>query len=251
MEQMKWEDNIKETLEKRTIKPTHKSWDALASKLDASDRNKSKKIYWWMGMAASVAAILFTATVFFNGNGNEIQAPVIVDTQEQIDDQLIPMEKLPVEIQIAEAQQADESPEQIDKTTTNKELVKKQNDLTPTIKQNSSVAKIEKEIIEPLDTNLQNEILEDKKVTEIVAQIQDLKSKGQTITDADIDALLVQAQKEIRYQTMTQGGTLIVDANALLQDVEADLQQSFRNKIFEALKNSYETVKTAVAERNN
>ena len=46
-------------------------------------------------------------------------------------------------------------------------------------------------------------------------------------------------------------GMKTVDANALLQDVESDLQQSFRNKIFEALKNSYETIKTAVAERNN
>ncbi|HUH29651.1 hypothetical protein [Gelidibacter sp.] len=199
----------------------------------------------------NVAAILFTVTVFFSGNRDEIQAPVIVDTQEKVDDQLIPMEKLPVETQIADSQKDDERPEQIDKNTANKELLKKQKDVTPTIKHNSAVAKIEKEIIEPLDTNLQKEILEDIKVTEIVAQIQDLKSKGQTVTDADIDALLVQAQKEIRYQTMTQEGTLVVDANALLQDVESDLQQSFRNKIFEALKNSYETVKTAVAERNN
>ena len=248
---MKWEDNIKETFEKRTIQPSYKSWDTLADKLDVYDRNKSKKIYWRMGIAASVAAILFTVTVFFSGNRNEIKAPVVVDAQEQVDDQLIPMEKLPVEIQIADSQKDDERPEQIDKNTTNKELVKKQKDVTPTIKQHSAVAKIEKEIIEPLATNLQKEILEDKKVTEIVAQIQNLKSKGQTVTDADIEALLVQAQKEIRYQTMAQEGALVVDANALLKDVESDLQQSFRNKIFEALKNSYVTVKTAVAERNN
>lgn len=248
---MKWEDNIKETLEERAIKPSATSWDTLAGKLDAADRKKSTNRYWWMGIAASVVAILFTVTVFFNGNSTQIQNPVIVDTQEQVDDQLIPMEKLPVEIQVAEAQQDAAVHEPVKKNTTNKELLKTQGDITPSIKQNSSVAKIAKEIIEPLDTNLQKETIEDRKATEIVAQIQDLKSKGQTVTDADIEALLFQAQKEIRYQTMTEEGTLVVDANALLQDVESDLQQSFRNKIFEALKNSYETVKTAVAERNN
>ncbi|MBO3097230.1 hypothetical protein [Gelidibacter pelagius] len=248
---MKWEDNIKETLEERTIKPSTTSWDTLAGKLDAADRNKSKTMYWWMGIAASVVAILFTVNVFFNGNSAEIQNPVIVDTQEQVDEHLIPMEKLPVKEQLATTQQDDEMRESVEKNTAKEELLKKQNDLTLPLEQNSSVAKIEKEIIEPLDTNLQNESLEDKKVSEIVAQIQDLKSKGQTVTDADIDALLVQAQKEIRYQTIINEGTLTVDANALLQDVESDLQQSFRNKIFEALKTSYETVKTAVAERNN
>ena len=45
--------------------------------------------------------------------------------------------------------------------------------------------------------------------------------------------------------------TRTVDANALLQDVEEDLQQSFRSKVFEALQSGYESVITAVAERNN
>lgn len=248
---MKWEDNIRETLENRTIKPSATSWDTLAGQLDAADKKKSKTMYWWIGIAASVVAILFTVNVFFNGNSTESQSPVIVNTQEQVDEYNIPTEKLPVEEQIATTQQDDEMLQPVDKNTAEKELLKNQNDLTPPVNKYSSVAKIEKEITEPLDTNLQMEILEDKKVSEIVAQIQDLKSKGQTVTDADIDALLAQAQKEIRFQTMAQGGTLTVDANALLQDVESNLQQSFRNKIFEALKNSYETVKTAVAERNN
>ena len=33
--------------------------------------------------------------------------------------------------------------------------------------------------------------------------------------------------------------------------VEDDMGQSFRSKVFEALTESYKTVKTAVAERNN
>lgn len=247
---MKWEDNIKETLEKRTISPSPKSWDSLADKLDATDKKKRKTPYWWMGIAASIVAILFTISLFFNRNTTETQSPIIVDTQEQVEDHQIPMEKLPEENQVAETHQTYEIQEPIEKNSPKKEMASTQQQQQQ--QQNSSVAKVEMKILtEPLDSSLQKEILEDRKVTEIVAQIQDLKRKGQTVTDADIEALLVQAQNEIRYQTILQEGTLTVDANALLQDVESDLQQSFRNKIFEALKNSYETVKTAVAERNN
>ena len=59
------------------------------------------------------------------------------------------------------------------------------------------------------------------------------------------------AEKAIFKEKIKNTNTQTFDADALLQDVEADLQQSFRAKVFEALKSSYETVKTAVAERNN
>ncbi|MCB0445367.1 MAG: hypothetical protein KDC68_06915, partial [Gelidibacter sp.] len=78
----------------------------------------------------------------------------------------------------------------------------------------------------------------------------DLKEKG-TISDEAIDALLNQAQKEITLQKLYNEDVKTVDANALLQDVETDLQQSFRDKVFEALQTSYDKVKTAVAQRNN
>ena len=43
----------------------------------------------------------------------------------------------------------------------------------------------------------------------------------------------------------------VVSAEDLLLSVEDDLEKSFRTKAFEALKSSFETVKTAVADRNN
>ncbi|MBA6154104.1 hypothetical protein [Gelidibacter maritimus] len=248
---MKWEDNIKKTLEERTLEPSAASWDTLAGKLDTVNKKRSKTPYWWVGIAASIVAILFTVNVLFDGKSAEIQNPIIVDTQEQVEEQSMPMENQPVVEQVAATHQEDERRKPVEKKPSKKKLLKTQNDLMPPVEKNSSVANTEKETIEPLDANRQKEILEDKKISEILAQIQDLKNKGQTVTDADIDALLDQAQKEIKFQTMTQEGTLTVDANALLQDVEYDLQQSFRKKIFEALKSSYETIKTAVAERKN
>ena len=92
---------------------------------------------------------------------------------------------------------------------------------------------------------------EDEKLKEVVAQIQELKNTNEAVTEDEIDALLKEAEKAIFKEKIKSANTQTVDADALLQDVEADLQQSFRDRVFEALKTSYETVKTAVAERNN
>ena len=63
--------------------------------------------------------------------------------------------------------------------------------------------------------------------------------------------LLKEAEREIFKDKLKNENTRTVNANDLLQDVEADLEQSFRAKVFETLKSSYDSVKTAVANRNN
>ena len=92
---------------------------------------------------------------------------------------------------------------------------------------------------------------ESKKVNEVVAQIQKLQQENNEVTSQEIDALLEAAQKEITMRKLYNEATNVVDAKALLQSVEDDLDLSFRNKVFSALKSGYETIKTAVAERNN
>jgi len=82
----------------------------------------------------------------------------------------------------------------------------------------------------------------------VVAQVE---NPDATI-DAEIDALLKNAQRElISNQTFNQK-TNTVDANALLLDVEAEVAPtSFRNKIFDAVIDGFERTKDAVVNRNN
>lgn len=252
MAQQKWDDNMKEKLETREIKPSENSWDVLADRLEAAEKRKSKALFWRLGIAASMVGILFTTVLFFNGRSGEVQQPAIVDMQEQVEEQSIPMDRLPQQKQLAETEESVESNEPLVKNAPKTEPLKTQQSLAVRVDQNLNVAKNEGNTsLEPLRRIPQTETLEDQKVMEIVAQIQDLKKNGQTVTDADIDALLHKAQRELAHQTIIKQSIRTVDANALLQDVETDLQHSFRNKIFEALKDSYETVITAVAERNN
>ena len=135
-----------------------------------------------------------------------------------------------------------------------KESIKSLNTQALKIKQ-SEVAKIYrqkgKKTVLPNKILTNKIVLEDLRVKQEVDKIQELKNEGELVTDDYIEALLKQGQKEITLQKIYKELTKTVDADALLQDVETDIQQSFRNKVFEALKTSYNTVKTAVAERNN
>ena len=111
----------------------------------------------------------------------------------------------------------------------------------------------EEKDIKVADVDMKNEPLtfEEQKIKDVVAKVHTLKSENKTITNADIDALLIEAQKEIALNRLYNETNGTVDASALLQDVENELDQSFRSKVFEAIKASYNTVKTTVAQRND
>ena len=78
-----------------------------------------------------------------------------------------------------------------------------------------------------------------------------MQIENKDVSSEEIEALLVAAQKEITMQKLFNDATKTVDADALLRSVEDDLEQSFRDKVFTAIKSGYESVRTAVAERNN
>lgn len=241
MAPIKFEENIKDKLEKRTIQPSADAWQTLASRLDAKNNKKKSPYYLWLGVAASIVAIMFIASqLFVNNNNTTIETPVIVDTNKET------IKKVESENVL---QKKDVLTNNVEKESV-KELNIKTSKSEKTEVAQLTKQKEEKTVL-PKEVIVNKTSFEDLKVQQVVAQIQGLKDKGESVTDKDIDALLDQAQKEITLQNIYNETTKTVDANALLQDVESDLQQSFRDKVFNALKSSYNTVKTAVAERNN
>ncbi|TDU43900.1 hypothetical protein BXY82_1321 [Gelidibacter sediminis] len=246
MKQVKWEDDVKDALEKRVIKPSETSWNTLSERLDASEKQQTKPMYWWIGIAASVTAVLFITTMFFSGNTPEVQNPILVDTQEHLDEQTLEVDQPQQKQQLVEQRKVLAPAEPIEEEENTKHPIKSQGLIPSPTQQNTQIAKNN-----PVLPKSALKTSENQKVTEIVAQIQDIKRKGQPITDADIEALLTNAQREIHYKSAMREANYTVNANTLLREVEMDLQESFRNKIFEALKNSYETIRTAVVERQH
>jgi len=88
-------------------------------------------------------------------------------------------------------------------------------------------------------------------VNEVVAKILDIQKNKTAFSDAEINSLLTDALKDIKTQQLLNRATGKVDATALLADVEDEIDHSFKEKVLLALRESYQTVKTAVVQSNN
>jgi hypothetical protein len=96
----------------------------------------------------------------------------------------------------------------------------------------------------------ETERLIDKKINEVIAQVNRLEVGDEALSDQEVEALLVQAQNEVLEDELFRPDNSI-DANALLSQVESELNQSFRDQIFDRLRTGFNKARTALADRNN
>jgi len=249
---MKFEKDIKDKLEQRKLQPSDDAWEVLQKRFDdVSKNNKDRKGFWWLGLAASIVGVLIMVNVLTKADGH-VDEPVIVDTEAS---------DAEMDIKVIEPIETIDSPiinSKKDPLKNNSEMVKVE--AANNVKeQKEKLVVIEKiplnnKVMAQEDTIQKAPVVlsdEDKKVQEVVTKILELQETNVSITDAQIDSMLYTAQKDLNIQTVYNNNTKKVDAMALLQDVEFEIEKSFRDKVFEALKSSYKSVKTAVAERNN
>ena len=237
------ENSIKDKLEKRALTPSVDAWSKLSNKLDVQEKKQNNKAYWWLGIAASIIGVVFVVSQFLNDNTQEISIPKIADSPEVIQDEksnAIVLEN--TDLNTVEDLSA--SPIEIHD-------LKKVQDIVTVVKKNELAEKEVAKTTSIVETPRKELSFEEQKIQDVVAQVQIMKNENQEITDADIEQLLIEAQKEIKLNRLNNETLNVVDANALLQDVEQELDQSFRSKVFEALKSSFDSVKTAVAQRND
>ncbi|PKQ46485.1 hypothetical protein [Confluentibacter flavum] len=231
----KFDHHINEKLNNRTLQPSTDAWNTLSKRLDNKTEKHKSKPYWWLGLAASLVGILLVTTLFYN-NTNVESNPIIVNNPQPI------KEVLQESVQTQDLIK-NKKPIIIEQKTNDKEVLVVNNSDHPTIELKNGTVHFAEATAKELT-------FEEQKIQDVVVQIQLLKNNNADVTDSEIDALLLKAQKEINLnQLYTNKG--LVDAKSLLQDVEADIDQSFRSKVFEALKDSFGTVKSAVANRNN
>ncbi|NOY47737.1 MAG: hypothetical protein GXO84_06000 [Chlorobi bacterium] len=261
MAPIKFENDLKDKLEQRKLQPSAAAWKNLQERLDANQNKRNNKGYWRLAIAASFVGILIISSIFFNKNQSDTIEPTLVNTEEQqmpkVNDKVV----LPIK---KETEIVAENPKtKKDKPVTKKSLTNKASESNSQLqqKQKALIKGETKVIVAQTETKrdtketavkpMEKLSFEDIKIQEIVAQVEALKKVNNIVSDAEINALLDQAQKEITLHKLYNETTKKVDANALLEDVEADLEQSFRERAFKAIKSGYKYVKTAVAERNN
>ena len=236
----KLEKHIKEKLEERTIAPSKGAWDKIAPHVKEPVPRKGNAWFPY-AVAASVVGIVLVSVFFFTSQNIEIDKPQVVETgiQEETDKKAskkVEKELVPeVETDVAEAEVEFIEPK----------------DAGDIQKANSNTAVAEQQVNEPLQDEIQinSDKLIAQKVEEVVAQVQVMEDAKQDVTDAEVDSLLRAAQRQILTDKLfADGGS--VDAMSLLAEVEDELDESFRDQIFDALKSGYLKLRTAVADRN-
>lgn len=230
----KFEKYIKDKLNNRTLQPSPDAWNTLSKRLD--NETRKNKSYWWLGLAASIVGVLLVTTLFNNKDAGVESNPVIVNNPQPIKEVF------------------QESVETQDLIKNEKPIIIERNIIKEEVlvanKSDTQNIELENETIKSTEVAVKELTFEEQKIQDVAAQIQLLKDNNESVSDSEIDALLLKAQKEINLNQLYNNKGL-VDAKSLLQDVEADIDQSFRSKVFEALKDSFGTVKSAVANRNN
>ena len=237
------EKHIKDKLGNREIKPSSGAWEKISGQLDTPGDTRPKRKYVYAIAAGFVGLLL--ASVFFFASTEKSEPTQVVDENLHLRP-IIPAleEQTEFEDTIGTESGAvviENDPGKL------REVEKKGPDLKSTPLDETEVASkqsIQSSLIQETDPLIA------QKVNEVMAQVQLLESVNTEVTEAEVDALLRAAQKEILTEKLfDESGS--VDAMALLTEVEDELDASFRDQIFDALKEGYFKLRTAVADRNN
>ncbi|MGB5500613.1 MAG: hypothetical protein WBM77_16900 [Maribacter sp.] len=246
MEPDKFEKHIKNQLDKRNIKPSDNAWEKISGQLQKTEPATSKRFFWY-SVAAAFIGILIISSLYFNTSdeSNESGIQIVETPNEPV---FIPKTEAVVKKQnaVEEKIAISDKPSII---VSKKPSVQVESD-SDFNSQIASTDNFSDKIIK-VDTVLNKaEHLINAKIAEIVAQVNSLENSNLPISSVEVDSLLRKAQQEVLTDKIfNQEGE--VDAMALLNEVEGELDQSFREQIFESLKTGFLKVRTAVADRNN
>nr|WP_315141621.1 hypothetical protein [uncultured Flavobacterium sp.] len=220
MELNNFEQQAKEKLSNREIAPSAQAWDRLDAMLSVQEKPK-KKINWWY-VAASVTGLLLIGTLFFNTSK---ESNVIAPSQE---------------IVVTSAEDKDSVTTQPSIEPTNEIIVQPKSVVA------TNVSKVTNNAISTTKTNHQ-ELSINNQITTINNQISTTTENNTThqviaAIDENVQVVPTVIQKKQKIQ---------VNPSTLLSQVDGELELSFREKVIAKVNKNYQTVKVALANRNN
>ena len=260
MAPIEFEKTIAEKLENREIQPSEAAWDSIASRLEEQPAAKRRTLKPWIYAVAAGLMLFF-------GLYQGLRQPAV-------DPALMPADTSPVAVQpsgdavpaggelqgdagvkgtkatlqpkdpgasgdglAADASQAD--------TAVARQEVVREADLSPELAPGTPLAASPDPMVEPsLDTMIKNQ------VDAVVARVQEMEQQGRQVSDAEIDSLLGAARERIAKDRLPFSAGR-VDAMALLDQAEFELDRSFRDEIMQKLKTGFNRVRLAMAHRND
>lgn len=244
MAQNKLENQIKEKLNSREIQPSAQAWDRLDAMLTVAEEKKTKRSFFsykFIGIAASVLVFVTLGMFFFNQKEVEKQSDRNVVTKEVKKDTINDTNTKnvfpnPVKEQINEVVVSSEKPKiniQQPRTNNKKSII---NQKTTTI--NQFVENQNQVVVN------QNQVQPQKDVEIAIKENENLK------TEIKSDEQLFKSLDKVALNATTKKSALKVDAKSLLNQVDGELDLTFREKVINSINKNYKNVKVAVSNRN-
>ncbi|MCC8360096.1 hypothetical protein [Salinimicrobium sediminilitoris] len=236
----KFENKIKTLLEEREIEPSSQSWGRLEQRLEK--KKKLRKPYLlWISSAAAVAVIFFTLGTYFNAPVASEGSQVVEQTSEEPFLEGKTQEPEVIQLATSEGKEEQKDPETEKKSSAKKPS--KNVIFEPPVGDASEeesllASEISSEAIEVVKPENELLLAENK---EIISEPQ-IPSE---VSDTEVEALLLLASAELKSDPV-----FTVNSGDLLHQVEYELDQSFREKVFEVVKEGLSRAKTAVANRD-
>jgi len=225
MEPNKLETQFREQLNSREIKPSEMAWTKLDAMLSATEKPKTK--FPWLYVAASFTALLLVGTAYYNlqenpienqKNGVVIQHPVVSKTGSIVLDS-------------------------VDVTKDKKESVK--HVVQQSVSKSNPSYKLKQETI-AVKNNLNQ--VDDVVIINQEAEQESISTKMNALT---VDELLARVDKSTRLNNKTNPDLKVhVNPNQLLQQVDKDLEPSYRQNVFSKVAENFKAVKDAFVNRN-
>ena len=253
MAPIKFEENIREKLEERSLEPSENAWLSLEQKLNADSKKRNKNKFWWFGVAACFIGLLFVTQQFITlDSTGTADSPVVVETENEIITNSVKSSSIIKESQQVVQEELKETSikNKYDRVAVNKAVTKNEKEkqrLPLTV----AVITETKEIPKILDTLI---VTKDGTITSIENTIDSSEKEEIQITDlktseSEMEELLATANKNIQTDNTTIK-SVSVDANKLLEDVETEMPPSLRGQLFKVIEKNFKTATTAVTTRN-
>jgi len=236
---------IRETLNSREIQPTFQAWDRLDAMLSVAEEKKTKRSFGWLYIAAAILVFVSVGTFFYNQKDtigpNEGVTATDTLTQEQTT--------------VAETTKAVPSSEQ--ETIIEKEVEKKA--IASAVEQKSVNNQNKKSFNSNQKTN-SNPIINNQKqikfenksdvaikdMPKTIAPDQPIVVQKTTNSNQDLIASVTDRAPKSEVESKVK-----INANSLLSEVDGELDQTFREKVFKKVSKNYKEVKVALTNRNN
>ena len=241
MEPNNFEKDFREKLNQREIEPSNKAWDRLDAMLSVAEEKKPIKLdskkskRKWLYIAASFIGFLLVGTLFFNQNKNAVKTPETVVVEKETETQkesvvepvLNNVDSVKTETAIAEK-------------TSEESINKEERDNNPT--SNKIIKKESNQIAESSIIIKNNQEKQSTNNPTLIAE---------TSKQENVDQLLETAETKILAENAVKSKSKIkINSNDLLDQVDGELELSFREKMIAKINKSYHTVKVAVENRN-